>query len=258
MSDRLDELIALATLGELSELEEAELDELLVDDAANAEELDQAMETAATLLAAGAETPPPGLRSSVLDAIAATPQDHSADSWVDQPPAASDRVVGGQDTESAQVIDLSSRRRRRWASALSAAAAVVLLGGVGIIVTRDDSPSVEEQIAAEAASVIDADDAVSRTLEGTLDGTVTVVYSPGEEALVIDGDGLPVLGEDRAFVLWFVDDGGATPVQIFRPDDSGDVLVRVDGVDPTDVVLGITEEDAGGADTPTEPILASA
>ena len=141
---------------------------------------------------------------------------------------------------------------------MSAAAAVVLLAGAAIFFTRDDSLSDEEQLAADAEVVVDAPDTVTRVLEGELEGSLTVFYSPGEDALVIDGAGLPVLGEDRAFVLWFVDDDGATPVQIFQPDADGDVLVRVDDVDPSDVVLGITEEDAGGSDTPTEPILALA
>lgn len=250
--ERIDELIALAALGELTDAEEQELDALLAGDDELTSEMDEAMETAAMLHGAVSEAPPVDLRASVLDAIASTPQgseqDDSESSWVDEPPAASTRV-----------IDLSEqRRRRRWMpAALSAAAALVLLAGVGIVFVRDDSLSVEERAAVEAENVVEADDAVSRTLDGELGGTLTVVYSPGEEAIVIDGDGLPVLGEDRAFVLWFVDDDGATPVQTFQPDASGDVLVRVDDVDPTDFVLGITEEDAGGAETPSD-ILASA
>lgn len=245
--ERINELIALAALGELSETDETELDALLADDVELAGEVDGAMEAAAMLHGALPEAPPERLKASIVDAIAATPQSPVANSWVDEPPSGS-----------ARVIDLSARRRSRWVPALSAAAALVLLAGVGIVFTRGDSVSVDDQIAAETENVVEADDAISRELEGELGGTLTVIYSPDEEALVIDGDGLPVLGEDRAFVLWFVGDDSATPVQIFRPDDSGDVLVRVDDVDPTNFVLGVTEEDAAGAETPTLPILASA
>lgn len=246
--ERIDELIALAALGELTEADERELDSLLAEDQDVRGDVDEALETAAMLLGAVSEAPPATLKSSVLGAIAATPQHPAETSWVDEPPEAASRVA-----------DLSEhRKRRRWVPALSAAAALVLLAGVGIVFVRDDSVSVDERARIEAEDVVGADDAVSRVLEGQLDGTVTVVYSPGEDALVIDGDGLPVLGDDRAFVLWFVSDDGATPVQTFQPDASGDVLVRVDDVDPTDFVLGITEEDAGGAEKPTLPILASA
>jgi len=242
---RIDELIALAALGELTEADELELDTLLTDDADLADEVDGALDAAAMLQGSLAEAPPAALRASVLDAIASTPQAPTQTSSVDEPPEAS-----------APVIDLASRRRSRLVPLLSAAAAMVLLAGVGIVFVRGDSGPPADQVAVEV--VVDADDAVSRQLEGELGGTLTVVYSPGEQAIVIDGDGLPVLGEDRAFVLWFVDDDGATPVQIFRPDDSGAVLMRVDDVDPPEFLLGITEEDAAGSDTPTEPILALA
>ena len=245
--ERIDELIALAALGELSESDELELDSLLAEDPALTSELDEAVEAAAMLQSALPEAPPAALRASVLGAIAATPQAKVGKSWVDEPPAASARVV-----------DLSERRRSRWIPALSAAAAIVLLAGVGLVFLRGDSVSDQDRVAAEVENIVGADDAVSRVLEGELGGTLTVFYSPDEQALVIDGEGLPVLGEDRAFVLWFVDDAAATPVQTFRPNASGDVLVRVDDVDPTDFVLGITEEDADGAETPTLPILATA
>lgn len=245
--ERVDELIALAALGELSESEEVELDALLANDVGLADEVHGAMEAAAALHGALSEAPPERLKASIVDAIAAAPQAPAATSWVDEPPAGS-----------APVVDLAARRRSRWIPALSAAAALVLLAGVGIVFTRGDSVSVEDRLVAETQNVVEADDAITRQLEGDLAGTLTVVYSPGEEALVIDGNGLPVLGEDRAFVLWFVGDDSATPIQIFRPDESGDVLVRVDDVDPSDFVLGITEEDAGGAETPTLPILATA
>lgn len=250
-TDRIDELIALAALGELSESEELDLDALLAEDVEMTNELDEAVETAATLHGALTETPPARLKASVLAAIAAVPQVPSSASTA---PA----VDSDEPSVIAPVIDLTSRRRSRLVTALSAAAALVLLAGVGLVLVRDDSVSDQERIAAEAENVVAADDAVSRVLEGELEGTVTVVYSPGEQALVIDGEGLPVLGEDRAFVLWFVGDAAVTPVQTFRPDASGDVLVRVDDVDPTDFVLGITEEDAGGAEKPTLPILAAA
>ncbi len=277
--ERIDELIALAALGELSEVDEIELDALLADDVELADEVDDAVHTAALLQETVAEAPPAHLRASVLDAIATTAQISdgdaaglfsdrigsvgeraAADPSVAEPsapepavpePAVAEPAVGSE------VVDLSARRRSRWVPALSAAAAMIMLAGIGIVLVGGDNGSDVDRLA-QVENVVGSDDAVLRELEGTLAGNVTVVYSPGEEAIVIDGNGLPVLGDDRAFVLWFVDDGGATPVQIFQPDASGDVLVRVDGVDPTDFVLGITEEDADGADTPTLPILASA
>ncbi len=249
--ERIDELIALAALGELTAADELELDALLAEDPALDNEVDEALETAAALHGALAETPPERLRASVLDAIARAPQTASV-------PDASLSGTTDDGETAAPVVDLASRRRGRWVPTLSAAAALVLLAGVGIVFVRSESPTNDDRIAEQVENVVQADDAVARVLEGQLEGTVTVVYSPGEDALVIDGDGLPILDEDRAFVLWLVGDSGARPVQSFRPDDNGDVLVRVDGVNPADFVLGITEEDADGAESPTLPILATA
>ncbi|MEP1125250.1 MAG: anti-sigma factor [Ilumatobacter sp.] len=262
--ERIDELIALAALGELTESDEIELDALLSEDVDLVGEVDDAVHTAALLQQAVAEAPPAHLRASVLDAIATTPQitgDGGAGLLSDGIGSADEPEVAepvlAEPSVGAAVVDLNARRRNRWVPALSAAAAMIMLAGIGIVVVGGDSGSDGDRLA-QVENVVGSDDAVARELEGTLAGNVTVVYSPGEEAIVIDASGLPVLGDDRAFVLWFVDDDGATPVQIFQPDASGDVLVRVDDVDPTDFVLGITEEDADGAETPTLPILASA
>ncbi len=249
--ERIDELIALAALGELTVTDELELDALLAEDAELHNEVDEALDTAAALHGAVAETPPERLRASVLDAIAQAPQTASA-------PDASASATIDDEAVASPVVDLAPRRRARWIPTLSAAAALVLLAGVGIVFVRSESATNDDRIADRVENVVQADDAVARVLDGQLDGTVTVVYSSGEDALVIDGEGLPVLDEDRAFVLWLVGDSGATPVQTFRPDDNGDVLVRVDGVNPVDFVLGITEEDANGAESPTLPILATA
>jgi hypothetical protein len=249
--ERIDELIALAALGELTAADELELDSLLDEDAELHSEVDDALDTAAALHGAVVEMPPDRLKAAVLGAIAETPQ-------MATPPLASLADPVDDQRVASPVIDLASRRRGRWIPALSAAAALVLLAGVGIVFVRDDSATNDDRVADRVENVVAAEDSVSRVLDGQLEGTVTVVYSPGEDALVIDGEGLPALGDDRAFVLWFVGDSEATPVQIFRPDANGDVLVRVDGVDPTDFVLGITEEEADGAESPSLPILATA
>jgi hypothetical protein len=47
-------------------------------------------------------------------------------------------------------------------------------------------------------------------------------------------------------------------VGIFRPDTDGSVSERFADADPTGFVLGVTEEPAGGSESPTLPILASA
>lgn len=230
--DRIEELIALAALGELSESEERELDEAMRRDPGIAVEVDEALTAAAAMQRMYAEEPPSALRNSVLAAIAATPQNAPADTSVTS-------------------LDVE-RRRRRLGPLLAVAAAVMFaVGGVVVVVTDDNGGS--DPIAA----VVEADDATTRGLSGEID-SLSVTFSPSEQALVIEGDEVPVPASTATYQLWLVGDEGATSVGIFRPDDDGTVEVRFDGVDPSDFVLGVTEEPAGGSETPTLPILASA
>ncbi len=235
-SDRIDDLIALAALGELSEPERRELDEAAANDPLVADDLDEALAAAAGLQRRLAEDPSPALRASVLASIASTPQ---------EPPA--------HRPAEAPVVSLDDeRQRRRIRPAIFAAAAVVALfvaGGV-VLFASDDGAS--DPIAA----VVEAPDATLRTLDGEID-TLTVVYSASEQALVVEGVGVPVLDDAATYQLWLVGDDGATSVGIFRPDPDGTVSERFADADPTGFVLGVTEEPAGGSESPTLPILAS-
>ncbi|MFK7917182.1 MAG: anti-sigma factor [Ilumatobacter sp.] len=237
LTDRVDELIALAAMGEISDAESAELERYAADDASVARELDEALATAAALQVTLETAPPPALKSSVLAAIATTAQVASPDA-----------------EQSTPVVDLASRRKRRLATTFAAAAALVLLAGVGIVFVGQGSDSGEDRV----ADVVAAEDAVVRELDGSLIGTLTVTHSPSEGAIVVEGASLPVLDDDRTFALWLVDDDSATLVETFRPDGAGDVLLRVDDVDPTGFVLGVTEESATEVESPTLPVLASA
>lgn len=231
-SDRIDELIALAALGELSTEARRELDAAALADPSVAAELDEALAAAAALQRSHAEEPPPALRGSVLAAIASTPQD-----------APTGRGVASLDEE---------RRRRRFGPLLAAAAAVLFVIG-GVVVVRNGDEGGTDPIAA----VVEAPDATTRGLSGEIE-SLSVTYSRSERALVVEGDGVPVPEQTATYQLWLVSDDGATSVGTFRPGDDGSVEVRFDDVDPTDFVLGVTREPAGGSESPTLPILASA
>ena len=253
-SDRIDELIALASLGELSEAEWIELDEAAAADPAVASELDDALASAAALQRPHAEQPPTALRDSVLAAIASTPQE-TAPVATDAPrPPGRTPTPAVDEAGAPPAVSLDAERRRRRFSpvALAAAAAVALFvaGGVVLVATRADAPD-------PIAAVLDAPDATSRLLDGEIEN-LTVVYSPSEGALVVEGDGVPVLDETATYQLWLVGEDGATSVGVFRPDADGTVTQRFTDTDPTGFVLGVTREPAGGSESPTLPILASA
>ena len=242
MNDRLDELIALAALGELSPDDTVELDALVAGDPAAADDLAAALDVAATLQSSELLQPPPRLKASVLASIASIEQLPA-----DQPAQPAPASV------SAPVSLDQARRRRRWVPMLAAAAAVVLLAIGGIVVSTRNQSGTDDPIAA----VLDAEDVTTRTLEGSLGTTLEMAYSAEEGAMVVVGDDVPTVADDETYQMWIVDDTGAVPIGLFRPDESGHVAVRVES-DPSGFVVGVTREPSGGSETPTLPILASA
>ena len=246
--DRTDELIALATLGELTDADERELYEAAANDPVLAAELDEALATAAALQRGVAEDPPPNLRASVLAAIAQTPQEHTELSS-----APSSQHLAAPDLHPPVSLDVERQRRRRWGPLLAAAAAVIVfVAGAAVLVSNDDA-SAPDQFAA----ILEAPDAETHDLAGELSGSLTVTYSSEQDAMVVTGTGLPLLSDDETYQLWFDIDGHMTPAGLFRPDEDGNVEERIDGVETTGASINLTEEPAGGSESPTLPVLAS-
>ena len=241
-SDRIDALIALAALGELGAEEERELDEAVRADETVAEELAEALATAAAVQHGAIEDPPAGLRDSVLAAIRDIPQEG-------REAGSGPRGVGPL---SDVVVPISSARSRRSRPLLAAVAAAAMLLLGGIVVVSQDEAGTDDVVA-----VLEAPDSFTQALEGELDGTLLVTYSESEDAIVVEGRGVTTLDDARTYQLWLVADDGATSAGLFRPAGDGSLSERFDGVDPTGFVLGVTEEPATGSESPTLPILAS-
>ena len=239
LDNRIDDLLALAALGELSPADEAELDAALLADADLTAEIDADLAVAALLQSTLAVDPPATLKSGVMAAISEPARSEPARSE----PAQSDVVDFGA---------ARAKRKNRWQPLAAAAAVVMLLAGGILVANRGggDDGSNFEAIAA-------ADDAQQRALAGTLEGTLDVVYSPSQNAFVLVGSGIPTLIDEETYQLWFVDDEGAQPIGLFRPDDTGRVEQVFEGLDPSDIVVGVTIEPAAGSDAPTLPIIAN-
>lgn len=237
-NQRIDELIALAALGELTEAEARELDAAIANDVEASAELSADLSTAAAIQQIHREDPPASLKADVLGAIAGTAQEQPADADLVVPPP---------------VVLLDQRRRSRFMPALAAAAAVaVLVGGFVAVQNRGSNTD-------EIEAIIESADAQSRFLEGELGVAFEAVYSPSRGSLVLEGRNVPILGASATYELWVLQDNGvAVSAGIFRPDDEGTVRVLFADVDPTGFGLGVTQEPAGGSDVPTLPILATA
>jgi anti-sigma-K factor RskA len=233
--DELREQLALYAVGALDDDERTELEDVLRTRPDLRAELDDLLEAAAMMADAEREAPPAGLRANVLDLIAREPQ----------LPAA----------PIAPVVPITAgRRRNRWIAAGAAVVAAAAIAVGVVVVTRDDGGT--DQVAA----VVEADDAQTIQMPGTgeagsLPG-VTIVHSPSENAAVILADDVPVPEGDRVYELWAINGNDVKPAATFRPNDSGRLSFYAPNFDPASAqVWAITEEPAGGSDTPTLPIL---
>ncbi len=109
---------------------------------------------------------------------------------------------------------------------------------------------------AEVYAILTAEDAQTVSVQGAGGVRALFIISRAEERAMMIAEGLPRLDQDRTYELWVIDDAGAQPAGLFRPDDAGRA-VHLQGKRPhEDTKLGLTVEPAGGSLRPTtEPIL---
>jgi anti-sigma-K factor RskA len=247
--DELREQLALHAVGALTDAERTELEDVLRARPDLQAELDELRDVARLLADAVPASPPPALRANILDAIAGTPQ-------LPRQTAPVPAAAPAPEAPVAPVVPIGAGRRRNRFVAVGAVAAAVVAIVVGVLVVSPWSGGDTDPVAA----VVDAADAVEIAMPGTgeagsLPG-VTIVHSPSEDAAVLLADQVPVPEDDRVYELWAIRDGTPERFATFRPDDSGRLSVYAPGLDPASAeVWAITEEPAGGSDTPTLPIL---
>ncbi|GAA2274887.1 anti-sigma factor [Glycomyces scopariae] len=194
--------------------------------------------------------PPICLRGSVLTEIRHTRQAAPA-SRAAEPDRRSRRTARRNDAPSSP-----HRRARhgRWRLTSGAAALAVAAAFAGVIATwsimSGTAPTEPDPIAAVLAAA-DAEVAFTDAQGG---GTVTVIASAELDQAVVVVAGLPDTGSDRAYQVWTVE--GTTPASagVMNPgDSSATVLVEdMNGIE----VIAVTEEPAGGSQTPTLPMVA--
>jgi anti-sigma-K factor RskA len=218
--------------------------------------------------------PPPSLRDRLMAQVEVTPQVAPDASTVAAPSAVAPESTATAAPESPAVSAPEARApetrptgpaesaaRRRWfqrpgAIIAAAAAAVVLVAGVVVGVGWPGPNGWGAQ--RERAAIAAAPDAQSQTHEVEGGGEITLVSSAEQGRSVVITEGLPELGDDQTYELWYIDDSGAAPAGTF--DVSGDETWRVlEGSFTPGVVVGVTVEPAGGSPQPTtEPIVAIA
>ena len=264
-------LAAAYALDALDHDERAEFERALAASPELRDEVDAYAESAAHL-AEQAEpvAPPPSLKARLMAELDSTPQVGSGCRTRRIPRGRGARSLGRArcsrrrvPTSAAAGSDRTvgraeSTARRRWfqrpgAIIGAAAAAVVLIAGaiIGIGWTGPNGWGAQREMAA----IAEAPDAQSQTLEVEGGGEVTLVSSADQGRSGVIVEGLPELGADQTYELWYIDDAGADSAGTF--DVSGSETWRVlDGSFTPGVAVGITVEPAGGSPQPTtEPIV---
>ncbi|MGC4943031.1 anti-sigma factor [Kribbella sp. DT2] len=229
-------------LNALPEDERIGFEDHLADCSSCRSEVAELREAANKLGTAVATPPPAALKARVLSEIAATRQ---------LPP-----IV--RDTETLEAAPVAAgthrkpRRRSRSMLALAAAAlAVAATGGIAIDQYRD-SQSAEQQNQ-DLAGLLAQPDARTARAQVTGGGNAAVVMSAGQDRAIVLLRGLSKLPDGKTYQLWLMDKS-LTPHSAGLATPEATRLITGGIKDKT--ALGITVENAPGAVTPTEPIIA--
>lgn len=207
-------------------------------------------EATARLATATAVPSRPELREQTLRAAALIRQ---------QPPAVDEQPVRGPVARLAS-WPAAVVHGRPWL-AVAAGAVVAVLAATSIALglhlsSTQDRLSATQQRDTVIAAILTAHDATMLTAHVQTGGTATVVMSHHMQALVFTASGLTSLSPSKAYELWLIGPGGATPAGMLPPGHdgmSGPVVVRQ--LAPGDQ-LGVTVESAGGSAHPTSaPIV---
>jgi anti-sigma-K factor RskA len=220
---------------------------------------DTLRETASRLGAAAAVEPPARLRTSILDAIAATPQEPRSPRETPARPVA--QPTGGRvlNLDTARTKRSENRRPARWSVLVAAAGIVVAAAGVGVgISARSDRPpavSAEQAARQEVADLLTTPGAVVSTVAASDGGTATLVRADGRLGVLTTG--LPTVGDGRGYQLWLATGDDIASAGMLSVGSGGSSATVVDA--GTSDGVGISVEPAAGSRQPTTtPIVFTA
>lgn len=244
MSEDLHALTGAYVLDALDDDERAAFEAYMATSPATAAEVESLRSAVGMLGAAVAETPPEGLRRSVMDAVDQTRQ---------LPPAAPEPDADDRAEDLADVVPL--RAGTPWLTRLAmgaAAVAVTVSLGLGLALAnlnqRLDSLEGSRD---EVATLLAARDTAHHEAGLPDGGVVFALISDEHGAAVAVAEGLPQLDTEQMYALWGFVDG--LPVPVGELVNGQPVTVRHAGLDG----LGLTVEPRGELTLPTGAVQAT-
>jgi len=263
MNQNIHDLADAYAVGALTEAEYAEYTAHLEHCPSCRREVADLLDVTSAMSESVAVDPPPGLRASVLAAIAQTPQEPAASEAEPQaeplravPVATGDKHEGVRSSSEEEADSNVVPLRRSWAttvSSLVAAAAVltaVAFGGLWWQERQDADDAVAQ--AQQLTTLLSADDV--RTVPGVSQKqghTGAIVMSRSEGEAIFVASDLPELPSDQVYEAWTIQGADdPQPAGTFSPDDSSSLLALPDSsFDAT--TMAITVEPEGGSEAPT-------
>ncbi|ATG56358.1 hypothetical protein CFK41_17395 [Brachybacterium ginsengisoli] len=231
--------------------------------------------------------PPPALKAAVMGRIATTrqlsplpeeedpvvedaPPSTSTPPSISTPPSAPSTAPPST-APSAQVVPLdryrASVRRSRWTAAAAAVLLVTTIVGAGLwnaertaqqearasLEAMASEQAVSDQERAMVSAIMSADDAAHLAVPAENGGSLEVMYSRGEQAMIVQPVGLPELPQDETYQLWMIDASGAASAGVLE--DPAAPMMRPGGI-PAGSSLGLSIEPAGGSAQPSPTVVA--
>lgn len=172
------------------------------------------------------------------------------DTAVSDDTAVPDETAVPDDTAAVSLLP----RKRGWLLVVGGVAAAVVVVVAGFAIRGGGGPSSADRIAA----VIAHPELTERPFAGEPAGLTLLLVGDGHDA-VLRGSGVPAPAGGDVYQLWQLSPGEAPQrIEVFRPDDGGDVEVLLVGivVDPG-ARFSISVEPAGGVDIPTGAMTAA-
>lgn len=210
--------------------------------------------------------PRPELKAAVMARIGTTRQLSPLPETEEASSAQSTAAASGPAAPPAQVVPLdryrASVRRSRWAAVAATLLLVTTVVGVGMWngerAAQQEVRASLEAIASQQAdsqeeremisTILASDDFSHLTIPSRDGGSLQLMYSRGQEAMIIQGAGLPALAADETYQLWMIDGDDVADAGLLEEPGAA-VMHR--GPIPTDVSVGLTIEPAGGSAQPS-------
>lgn len=197
------------------------------------------------------------------------PAPPSAPSEPSTPPAPGAPAAEGSTTSTdapEPVVSLdryrASVRRSRWTAVAAAALLLTTVVGVGLwngeraaqqeakatIEALESQQSAAQQEREMLSTLLAADDASQLSVPVGDGGSLELMYSRDQQAMIVQPDGLEALPADRTYQVWMIEGDEITSAGLLE--DPSAAMMHP-GAIPEGVVVGLTVEPAGGSDQPT-------